>query len=151
MQLGRTSSDSPVKTSVPGCAMMMYLAGTPVYTIIPVGRWLSDAFLQYIEKHIKEFTVGVSEKMLLCNTFYNIPLGPWISTDTANSRSAAQFYRPSRNIFGSNGSLRSHFRPQSLQTPTTWQIFYWLWIFTWNSVLLNYNLNRGCYAKWAKK
>jgi hypothetical protein len=73
--------------------MMMYLAGIPVHTIMLVGRWLSDAFLCYIEKQIKEFTVGVSEKMLLCNTFY-IPLRPWTTSDTANSKSRRNFITP---------------------------------------------------------
>ena len=108
--LGFTSKDVETHSNRSGCAMMMYLAGTPIYTIMLIGKWLSDAFLRYIEKQIKEFTVGVIEKMLLCNTFYNIPLRPWTATDTANLRSAAQFYRPSRNIFGSNGSLRSQLR-----------------------------------------
>ena len=108
--LGFTSKDVGTHSNRSGCAMMMYLAGTPVYTIMLIGRWLLDAFLRYIEKQIKEFTVGVIEKMLLCNTFYKIPLRPWTATDTANLRSAAQFYRPSRNIFGSNGSLRSQLR-----------------------------------------
>jgi hypothetical protein len=79
--LGFTSKDVGTHSNRSGCAMMMYLAGTPVYTIMLIGRWLLDAFLRYIEKQIKEFTVGVSEKMLLCNTFYNIPLRPWTSSD----------------------------------------------------------------------
>ena len=41
----------------------MYLAKEPVYTIMLVGRWSSDAFLAYIEKQIKEFTKGVSSRM----------------------------------------------------------------------------------------
>jgi hypothetical protein len=31
-----------------GAAMEMYLAGVPVYTIMLIGRWWSDAFLRYI-------------------------------------------------------------------------------------------------------
>jgi hypothetical protein len=112
--LGFTSKDVGTHSNRSGCAMMMYLAGTPVYTIMLVGRWLSDAFLRYIEKQIKEFTFGVSERMLLSNNFYNIPVRPWTQTDTANSRSTGQFHRPSNNIDGSNGSLRSQLRPQSL-------------------------------------
>jgi hypothetical protein len=33
-----------------GAAMEMYLAGVPVYTIMLIGRWLSDACLHYIQK-----------------------------------------------------------------------------------------------------
>ena len=53
---------------------MVYLAKEPVYTIMLIGRWSSDAFLAYIEKQIKEFTKGVSTRMLQNNTFFNLPL-----------------------------------------------------------------------------
>ena len=43
--------------------MVMYLTKEPVYTIVLVG-WSSDTFLTYIEKQIKEFTKGVSSRML---------------------------------------------------------------------------------------
>ena len=101
--LGFTSKDVGTHSNRSGCAMMMYLAGIPVYTIMLVRRWLSDAFLRYIERQIKEFTIGVSEKMLLCNTFYNIPIRPWTQTDTANSRSAGQFHRPWKIVSGPQG------------------------------------------------
>ena len=38
-----------------------------------VERWSSDAFLTYIEKEVKEFTKGVSTKMLKHDTFFNVP------------------------------------------------------------------------------
>ena len=62
---------SSLRTSA---AMMMYLAREQVYTIMLVGRWSSDAFLAYIEKQVKEFTKGVSSRMLQSDTFYNVPL-----------------------------------------------------------------------------
>ena len=34
--------------------MMMHLAKKPVYTITLIVRWISDAFLAYIEKQIKD-------------------------------------------------------------------------------------------------
>jgi hypothetical protein len=36
-----------------GAAMAMYLSGVPVYTIMLLWRWSSDAFLHYIRKQVK--------------------------------------------------------------------------------------------------
>jgi len=35
-----------------GGAMGMFLAGTPVYTIMLMGRWSSDAFMRYLRKQV---------------------------------------------------------------------------------------------------
>jgi hypothetical protein len=53
--------------------MAMCLAGVPVYTIMLLGRWSSDAFLRYIHKQIKEFSKGISKKMLTNDEFFTIP------------------------------------------------------------------------------
>lgn len=37
-------------------AMTMYLTGVPVYTIMLIGRWSSDAFLRYIRRQVQEFS-----------------------------------------------------------------------------------------------
>ncbi len=52
-----------------GSAMEMYLAGVPVYTIMLIGRWLSDAFLHYIRKQVKQFSQDVAKKMLTHRSF----------------------------------------------------------------------------------
>jgi hypothetical protein len=39
-----------------GAAMEMYLAGVPVYTIMLIGRWSSDAFLRYIRRQVEQFS-----------------------------------------------------------------------------------------------
>jgi len=54
-------------------AMAMYLNGIPVYTIMLLGRWSSDAFLLYICKQVQEFSHGVSSKMINTPSFYTIP------------------------------------------------------------------------------
>lgn len=51
-------------------AMAMYLNGIPVYTIMLLGRWSSDAFLRYIRKQVTEFSRNVSRKMIHCPVFY---------------------------------------------------------------------------------
>jgi hypothetical protein len=52
-----------------GAAMAMYLGGVPVFAIMMIGRWSSDAFMKYIRKQIEEFTYDVSSKMLTMQQF----------------------------------------------------------------------------------
>jgi hypothetical protein len=42
--------------------MAMYLGECPVYTVMLIGRWSSDAFLRYIRKQVMEFSHNVSKK-----------------------------------------------------------------------------------------
>jgi hypothetical protein len=53
-----------------GAAMEMYLAGIPVYTIMLIGRWSSDAFLRYIQKQVKQFLKHVSKQMIQFWSFW---------------------------------------------------------------------------------
>ncbi len=53
--------------------MEMYLAGVPVYTIMVIGRWLSDAFLRYIQWQVEQFSKDVTQKMLTHRSFRTIP------------------------------------------------------------------------------
>jgi hypothetical protein len=53
--------------------MAMYLAGIPVYTIMLIGWWSSDAFLRYIHHKVQEFSAGVSRWMLVSDNFFTIP------------------------------------------------------------------------------
>jgi hypothetical protein len=45
-------------------AMAMFLGGLPVYLIMLMGRWSSNAFLQYTRKQIEQFSHDVSSKMV---------------------------------------------------------------------------------------
>ena len=47
-----------------GAAMAMVMGGLPVYMIMLMGRWSSDAFLKYIRKQIEQFSHDVSSKMI---------------------------------------------------------------------------------------
>jgi hypothetical protein len=71
--LGFHPSDIGLHSTRSGAAMAMYLAGVPVYTIMLLGRWSSDAFLRYIRKQVKELSAGVSSKMLTHDNFFSIP------------------------------------------------------------------------------
>ena len=74
--LGFHACDIGLHSARSGAAMAMYLAGVPVYTIMLLGRWSSDAFLRYIRKQVKEFSKGVSSKMLINEDFFTIPKSP---------------------------------------------------------------------------
>ncbi len=56
-----------------GAAMAMYLGECPVYTIMLIGCWLSDAFLRYIRKQVIEFSHNVSKKMLRFKNYKHVP------------------------------------------------------------------------------
>ena len=93
--------------------MMMYLAKEPIYTIMLIGRWSSDAFLAYIEKQVKEFTKGVRTRMLENNTFYNTPL----ARDALYSVNQGRSHHRQANLkfFGrqAGSSLRHQHRPRN--------------------------------------
>jgi hypothetical protein len=56
-----------------GAAMAMYLGECPVYSIMLIGRWSSNAFLQYIRKHVMEISQNVAKKMLTLQNYKHIP------------------------------------------------------------------------------
>jgi len=53
--------------------MAMYLARVPVFTIMLIGRWSSDAFLHYIRCQVQEFSSGVASMMIVSQDFFMIP------------------------------------------------------------------------------
>ena len=56
-----------------GAAIAMYLDEVPVYTIMLIGRWSSDAFLRYIRKKVEQFSHNVSCRMIKNQHFTHIP------------------------------------------------------------------------------
>jgi hypothetical protein len=54
-------------------AMSMFLSGTPVYTIMLIGRWSSDAFMRYIRKQVLAASHGISRRMLTFEDFFTVP------------------------------------------------------------------------------
>eukprot|EP00957_Ditylum_brightwellii_P132687 10117726-Ditylum_brightwellii.AAC.1 len=56
-KLGFKSEEVGTHSNRSAAAMAMYLAGVPVYTIMLIGRWSSDAFLRYIWKQVQEFSM----------------------------------------------------------------------------------------------
>jgi hypothetical protein len=56
-----------------GAAMVMFLGECPVFMIMLIGGWSSDAFLRYIRKQVIEFSQNVAKRMLSCQNFRHIP------------------------------------------------------------------------------
>jgi hypothetical protein len=72
-KLGFTERDVGTHSNRSGGAMGMYLVGTPVYTIMLLGRLSSDAFMRCIRKQVLDMSHGVSAKMITYKEFYTIP------------------------------------------------------------------------------
>jgi hypothetical protein len=70
-------------------AMAMYLNGIPVYTIMLLGRWSSDAFLRYIRKQVTEFSKGVARKMIQRPVYFHISHAEREDPRTHNRQSSA--------------------------------------------------------------
>ena len=70
--LGFTKNDIGTRSIRSGGAMAMFLSGTSSIVIQRVGRWSSDAFLEYIRDQVESFTAGVSQRMLKYETFFNL-------------------------------------------------------------------------------
>jgi hypothetical protein len=96
--LGFYSHEVGTHSNRAACAMMMYLAGVPTFTIMLIGRWASDAFLSYIEKQVLSFSKGVSRKMLFSDTFYNVPVKPPPPTKDKDRSRSINWYLPSARL-----------------------------------------------------
>ncbi len=71
--LGINKEDIGMHSIRSGAAMAMYLGECAVYTIMLIGRWSSNAFLQYIRKQVMEFSQNIAKKMLSYQNFCHIP------------------------------------------------------------------------------
>jgi hypothetical protein len=49
------------------------LPGPPVFTIMLIGHWSSDAFLHYICHQVQQFSFGVANRMISSPDFFAIP------------------------------------------------------------------------------
>jgi hypothetical protein len=71
--LGFSADEIGLHSARSGAAMAMYLAKVPVFTIMLIGRWSSDAFLLYIRKQVQDFSKDISSKMIMNEHFFTIP------------------------------------------------------------------------------
>ena len=72
-KLGFSSDEIGTHSLRSGAAMAMYLNEVPVYTIMLIGRWSSDAFLRYIRRQVQQFSSGVSARMIQTAHFFTVP------------------------------------------------------------------------------
>ena len=52
--------------------MAMFLSRVPTIIIMRIGRWSSEAFLEYIREQVESFTFGVSRKMTKFEYVYTL-------------------------------------------------------------------------------
>jgi hypothetical protein len=95
--LGFSADQIGLHSARSGAAMAMYLAGVPVFTIMLLGRWSSDAFLRYIRKQVKEFSRGISSQMIQNENFFTIQ-----NTSANGSRAPISLNHASRHKHGPN-------------------------------------------------
>ena len=92
-----------------GAAMAMYLDDVPVYTIMLIGRWSSDAFLRYIRKQVEQFSHNVSRRMIKNQHFTHVPTyNPTISHLDPRQRNHCDNFQTRRNMGrASNNTIAS--------------------------------------------
>jgi hypothetical protein len=99
--LGIKKEDVGTHSIRSGAAMAMYLGECPVYTIMMIGRWSSDAFLRYIRKQVEQFSHNVSRKMIKFQFHRHIPdLDPRVSHMDPRQHNHPDNAETRRNIGG---------------------------------------------------
>jgi hypothetical protein len=98
--LGIKASEVGTHSIRSGGAMAMYLGECPVYTIMMIGRWSSDAFLRYIRKQVEQFSHNVSTRMLKFETHRHIPEPPRASGRDPRQHNHRDNAETRRNVGG---------------------------------------------------
>jgi hypothetical protein len=80
-------------------AMAMYINQIPVYTIMLLGRWSSNAFLLYIRKTVVEFSNDVSRKMIQNPTYHHV-----IAPSSEDPRTHNPLAASANSGMGANGA-----------------------------------------------
>jgi len=86
----------------------MYINGVPVYTIMLLGCWSSDAFLRYIRKPVESFGSGVSSKIIMTSRFLHVSHSTNLE-DPRTSRNPASF--TANTGMGSGGNITGMLSP----------------------------------------
>ena len=94
--------------------MAMYMWECPVYTIVMIGKWSSDAFLRYIRKQVKQSSHNVSRRTIRFQFHLHIPdLKPTVSHLDPRQSNHPDNAKTRRNI-GGNLSRRVRIPAMSL-------------------------------------
>ena len=70
--LGFSKDDIGLHSIRSGGAMAMFLAGISTVILRRIGRWSSEAFLEYIREQVESFTYGVAQRMLSHKHFFTL-------------------------------------------------------------------------------
>ena len=90
-----------------GAAMAMHLAEIPVYTIMIMGRWSSDAFLKYIRKQVAQFSQNIAKRMYNTQHFVHVPALERVDPLDPRTRNHPQNAQTRSNLMGSQSARRS--------------------------------------------
>jgi hypothetical protein len=94
-----------------GRAMGMFLSGTPVYTIMLMGRWSSDAFMRYIRKQVLSLSHGIAAKILTYEQFYTVPDFVHTAADGDTRHRSNTNLATTMNFNGTHVNLRRGLHP----------------------------------------
>jgi len=110
-RLGFKLSEVGTHSNRSGGAMGMFLAGTPIYTIMLMGHWSSDAFMRYIRKQVLQLSHGISSRMLTNNEFYTVPAFVHSHADGGLHCRGGVTLAASTNLHGSHANMSRGMHP----------------------------------------
>jgi hypothetical protein len=101
-----------------GVAVAMFLSDCSVCQIMMIGRWSSDAFLQYIHKQVKQFSHNISTRMVTQMFHLHIPAytTPVVSHLDPRQRNNPNNAETRRNV---GGDITGQARLPPFALPTT--------------------------------
>ena len=97
---GYGASEIGIRSIRSGAAMGLFLMNHPVAKIMILGRWSSDAFLDYIRPQVLEWTNQLSTDMIRNDSFFD-------AADSRRAESSDQRTRTKAGILLANGSRKA--------------------------------------------
>jgi hypothetical protein len=109
--LGFSAKEVGTHSNYSGGTMGMFLSGTPVYTIMLMGRWSSDSFMRYIRKQVLSLSHGIAKKMLTYEQFFTAPDFVHTSADGDTRHHSNTNLASTTNFNGSHANMRRGLHP----------------------------------------
>lgn len=88
--------------------MAMHLAEVPVYIIMIMGKWLLDAFLQYIRNKIAQFIQNITKRMYTTTRFIHVPALEIVIPLDPQTRNHLHNAQTGSNLGGGQSAHRNH-------------------------------------------
>ena len=101
---GYDAADIGTRSIRSGAAMGLFLMNHPVAKIMILGRWSSDAFLDYIRPQVLEWTNQMSADMIRNNSFFDASDDRRVSNDDPRTRR----FRPTTTADGGKNASKLH-------------------------------------------